>query len=160
MKFDSKVKTIIIIRRFFELVISEVALSAALTMLSMFEFASSFAVWIVSMITGVLFFYGINIWQLRSCFFDLRDYKLFYLLNLISCFAFAAVDFLLISILPATVYSLLFSITELFHLVIPKVSVLLSAALFHLICCVVVIVSPVGMSWLLEIPDTNPYETR
>ncbi len=158
LMFDFRTKCVITLRRFIELMISVAALSAVVTLFTRIRLSTSYTVFIISLAIGFVFFLGANIWQMRSCFFDLRNLKLFYTLNLIAYAAFAIVNIAVLLFCPTNVFTWTFLISKTISFIFTDVSEICAVLIFHGIGIVSVLLSTLGMYWLLDITNGEAEE--
>ena len=107
---------------------------------------------VVFMISAfVLAFTIFNFKNLRKCYFDIRNKKLFFMLNFLSNIIFACVNFVVLIFAKNEVYTWLFSITK--GLKFLDIDVIYSILLFHFVQLICIIVSPIGMGWIFDKND-------
>ena len=94
----------------------------------------------------VLAFTIFNFHNLRNCYFDLRNKKLFFMLNFLSYAIFAGVNFLVLMFADNVVYTWLFSITK--GLKFLYIDLIYSVLFFHFIQLACILVSTIGMEWI------------
>ena len=157
MEFDFAVRVRIVIRRFFELLILEVLLSAITTLLFVIKIITGLLT-LIALAVFVIVFFGINVWQMRCCYFDMRDLKLHYLLNLVALLLFSLINIGISSFFgDQRWYTYLFALTKVFGMFVQSISSEVSAVIFNIICVVTVFLSPIGMTWIADMPAENPY---
>lgn len=136
------------IRRFVEMFGFSLFFSAFGILLNFSGIAESGKMLAVCLSLGAVAFLLMNLHQLKQCFFDLRDKKLYYYANLGAYALFVIVSLLLYGLGGNTVYAWCFAITKFLRYMPLGISNLVSAMVFHLLLLGVVLAAPLGMDWI------------
>jgi len=155
LKLDSLLifigKLTVIFRRYLELLIIEVLLSAAIALLHDSKLITEFSFFTIFVCTFFVIFLIVNVRQTRHCYFDLRNKPWHYTLNIISCILFAATTYAIYKFTPYEVYRMTMSLTNVFKYIYLPCPIPVSAMLFHATTFVVTILAPIGMDKIIEI---------
>ena len=139
-------KRLVIFRRVAELLLPSIVFSVLITILNITGLVVKRHNVVFMISVFVVAFSIFNFTNLRKCYFDLRNKKLFFVLNLLSQAIFTAVNFTVLVIAESEVYTWLFSITK--GLKFLNVDLIYSVLIFHFIQLICIIVSPIGMEWI------------
>ena len=143
----------VVIRRFFEMLITCGILSAVAVTLNITGiFETRITVFFVSFIGAVLFF-CFNTSMLRNCYFDLKDRKLYFIANYISYALFGICTVVVYLCFSSAVYGWIFAITKFLKYTTLSFSTVGSAVFFHLLGGLMILLAPMGMSWIFMIDD-------
>ena len=143
----------VVLRRLRELLLSCFLLSVVATVLNIMNvIETSYGLMILLSIFS-LFFWVVNVRQMRDCYYDLKGDKSHYKLNLIAYMIFIAVNALLFLFVYFTkgeiskyIYTGIFALTKLFKYIPPYInSNFMSAAVFHAVGIVLVFIAPTGI---------------
>ncbi len=146
-------KRYVVYRRVAELLLPTIVFSFLITILNITALVvkrNSVVFMIMAFVAVFTFF---NFTNLRKCYFDLRNKKLFYTLNFLSQAIFTGVNFVFLVFEKNEIYTWLFAITK--GLKFLGVDVIYSVLLFHFIQLMCIIVSPIGMGWIFDKNDNN-----
>lgn len=139
-------KRFVVYRRVAELLLPCVALSFLITILNIKGLVLKRNS-VVLMISALVIAFSIfNFTNLRKCYFDIRNKKLFFMLNFLSHAIFAGINFLVLMFANGVVYTWLFSITK--GLKFLNVNLIYSVLLFHLLQLICIVAAPIGMGWI------------
>ena len=147
---EERLNRIIFIRRVLELLITEIVLSLIITILNVVGILTIRYKLFFAILLCIAAFVFINVFTMRSCFYDLRDRKLHYNLNFGAYFVFFAVNMLSYVILPNEVYTCLFSVTKVLRYALPQATNVTSALAFHAVGVLTVLMAPLGMGWVFD----------
>lgn len=139
----------IVILRFFELLITTVLLSVAVTALNIAGIIFSRTTLFLGTFLGTALFVFINIRRLRLCYFDVHSNFIYYSVNYAAYFIFAAVSFAIYKFCSNEVYTWMFAITK-FAKYIMEFSNVESALIFHGVGLLMILLAPLGMGWIFD----------
>lgn len=139
-------KRFVVYRRLAELFLVCFLFSALITFFNMSGLVVKRYRVVAMILAFVALFTFFNFRNLRKCYFDLCDKKLFFGLNFLSHAIFAAVNGALFVFASDEVYTWLFSITKC--LAFAKVDIIYSILIFHVIELICIITAPIGMGWI------------
>ena len=140
------IKRFVVYRRLAELLLICFLFSALITLLNMSALVVKRYHVVVMILAFVALFAFFNFRNLRKCYFDLRDRKLFFGLNFLSHAIFAAVNVTFFVFASDEIYTWLFAITKC--LAFAKVNIIYSILFFHIIGLICIITAPIGMGWI------------
>ncbi len=145
MNTEAPIKSYVVIRRVLELLLSAVILSASIVALNALGILRDkvLAVIITAVFQGA--FVWINLQQMRICYCNLNDKKLYYTLNLLSYFIFVILTYLAYFLMTKMTFLWIFSLTVLFAYF--NVNMPIAILMFHLIGIVCIFIAPLGLSW-------------
>ena len=146
-------KSYVVYRRVAELLVFGIILSVVITFLNISGLVIKRNSVVLMISAFVIVFTVFNFINLRNCYFDLRNKKLFFILNFLSNVIFAGVNFAVLVFAKNEVYTWLFSITK--GLKFLGVDVIYSVILFHFIQLLCIIVSTIGMEWIFDESDED-----
>lgn len=140
----------IVLRRLVELMLSCFILSLVATVLNLMNVIDTAYGLMILLGIFALFFWLVNVRQMRDCYYDIKGNKSYFKLNFIAYLLFMCVNGLLFLFVYFTggelsryVYTGIFAITKVFKYIPPYVnSNFLSGAVFHAVGIVLVFVSP------------------
>lgn len=146
-------KRFVIYRRVAELLLPCIVLSLLITFINITGLVvkRNSVVFMVSAFIAVFTIFNFN--NLRKCYFDMRNKKLFYLLNFLSNAIFAGINFAFLVFAKNEIYTWLFSITKVLKFL--DVGVVYSVLLFHSIQLICTVVSTIGMKWVFDENDED-----
>lgn len=153
MKPPAFKKRYVVYRRVAELLLPSIVLSFLITILNIAGLVVQRTGVVLMISAFALAFTIFNFKNLRKCYFDIRNKKLFFMLNFLSNIIFACVNFAVLIFAKNEVYTWLFSITK--GLKFLDVDVIYSILLFHFVQLICIIVSPIGMGWIFDKNDEN-----
>ena len=141
----------VVFRRLIELFLPSIIFSVLITTLNVSEIiVKRYAV--VIMITAfVVIFTVYNFRNLRKCYIDMRNEKLYYCLNFLSHVIFATGNILVFLLASNEFYTWVFSITK--GIAFLGAKTIISILLFHFIGLASVVIAPIGMEWVFEIRE-------
>ena len=102
----------------------------------------------------VVFFTIYNFRNLRRCYFDIRNKKLFFALNFLSHGIFATINLVFFALASNEVYAWLFSITKALTFI--DISIIYSIMFFHFIGLFCIVASTIGMQSIFD--EMEKYE--
>lgn len=140
------------IRRFFELLILCVALSASLTFLNMAGVLATERSLRISLIIGVVVFMVLNTMMLKLCYFAMRNNLNYFAVNTFVYLLFTALSLAIHFLCSNNCYTWLFAITKFVKYSNFHFDTIQSALIFHSIGLLTIILSPIGMSWVFKEP--------
>lgn len=146
-------KRLVVYRRLFELFLMCFLFSTLITLLNMSGLVVRRYHVVVMILAFVALFTFFNFRNLRKCYFDLCDKKLFYGLNFLSHAIFAVVNIATFVFASDEVYTWLFSITKC--LAFAKVNILYSILFFHVMELICIVTAPIGMGWIFRVEDNE-----
>ncbi len=136
------------VRRFLEMLFWSVFLSAFGILFNFSGIAGSKKMLMVFLTLGTLAYLLLNLHQLKQCFYDLQDKKMYYYSNFIAYFLFVIVSLLVYVLAGNTAYAWCFAITKFLRYSPLGISNLVSALIFHGLLLLVIIIAPIGMDWI------------
>ena len=145
----------ITIRRFFELLLVCVAISAVITLLGVFGLLTTRNRIFFGTLAGTIAFICINISMLRNCYFDLQGDRIYFLANISAYLIFAILSFAICFLCSNVVYAWLFSITKFARFTKAGLETHYSALIFHFIGFMTIFFSPIGMKPIIQLADDN-----
>ena len=141
-------KRYVVYRRVAELFLASIVLSAITIILNVSELVlKRNHIFIMIMFFAAVFTF-INFTNLRNCYFDLRNKKLFYTLNFLSQAIFLGINLFFLIFEKNKIYTWLFAVTKALKFI--DINIVYSVLIFHLIQMVCIVVSPIGMGWIFE----------
>ncbi len=143
----------VVFRRLRELMLSCFVLSLVAMVLNIMNVIETAYGLMILLSIFSLFFWVVNIRQMRDCYYDLKGDKSHFKLNLIAYLIFICVNALLFLFVYFTrgelsqyVYTGIFALTKLFKYLPPYInSNFMSAAVFHIVGIILVFVAPMGI---------------
>lgn len=144
-------KRFVVYRRVAELLLPTVVFSLLITIFNITGLVVKRNNVFFMILAFVLVFTIFNFKNLRNCYFDLRNKKLFFVLNFLSHAIFAGVNFAVLVFAKNEVYTWLFSITKV--LKFRGMDVIYSVLIFHSIQLMCIIASTIGMEWIFNEND-------
>lgn len=139
-------------RRLFELFFTSAAFSAALTVLNTEEILDGNIRFLPIVYIFAALFMIVNFIMMRNCYCDLRDNRLFWILNFSAYLIFLILSFS-VFLCSSKTYTWLFAITKFLRYTDTNITVVQSAAVFHLVGIAAVFLAPIGLGWVLECDD-------
>lgn len=144
----------VITRRFLELFILEVLLSAIFSALFHFQLLPSYlGIVTLVLIIELTVFIGLNTIMMRHCYIDLSNNFLYFILNFSANLIFGIVNLAFYFILNQKAYTWFFGIFKATS-IIANTGIFFSAAVFHLIMLLMICAAPFGIKRLQE-KNTN-----
>lgn len=140
------IKRLVVYRRLAELFLMCFLFSAMITLINMSGLVIKRYHVVIMILAFVALFTFFNFRNLRKCYFDLHDKKLFFGLNFLSHAIFAIVNAAMFVFASDEVYTWLFAITKC--LAFAKVNIVYSILIFHVIEIICIITAPIGMGWI------------
>ena len=144
-------KRFVVYRRVAELLLPSIVCSLLITIFNITGLVVKRNDVFFMILAFVLVFTIFNFKNLRNCYFDLRNKKLFFVLNFLSHAIFAGVNFAVLVFAKNEVYTWLFSITKV--LKFRGMDVIYSVLIFHSIQLMCIIASTIGMEWIFNEND-------
>lgn len=144
-KMNFMEKTMVVFRRFFELIVFEILASAGIALMVDAQVIHEKSIFAIVVVVFFVIFIAINVHQTRNCYFDLRDKLWHNVLNITAYLLLAAISFLVYKFLPYDVYRMTFSLANVFKYVYTPCPIILSAILFHITNLLAIILAPLGM---------------
>ena len=151
MNFPTQFKRFIVYRRLAEIFLPCIIFSTFITLFNVSGVVYKRYNVIIMILAFVLIFTIYNFIKLRRCYFDMRNKKLFYMLNFISHGIFAAVNIILFAFVPNKVYAWFFAITK--ALTFLNIDTIYSILFFHFVGLLCIVASPIGMKWIFDKGD-------
>ncbi|MBQ7976380.1 MAG: hypothetical protein IJ300_11900 [Clostridia bacterium] len=153
----------VILRRLKELMLSCFILSLVASVLNLMNIIDTVHGLMILLGLFSLFFWLVNIRQMRDCYADLKGDKVHFRLNIIAYLLFIGVNgifYLVIAItneeLARYVYTFIFALTKVFKYVPPYInSNFLSAVVFHAVGIAAVFIAPTGISFEISYKEQN-----
>lgn len=127
MKFSYKR---VVIRRFFELLITNLLISLLITIANVGELLATKAELSNGLLIGTALFLFINVRMLRNCYFDLEGKSGYYISNAIAY--------------------LFFALTKFIKYANFQISTLASVCIFHIIGILLIFIAPLGMEEIIN----------
>ena len=148
-------KHFVVYRRVAELLLPTIGFSALITILNIMELVVKRSSVVFMILAFAAAFTILNFTNLRKCYFDLRNKKLFFVLNFLSHFIFAAINFAVLVLANKEVYTWLFSITKGLKLL--DVELIYSVLIFHFVQLICIVASTIGMKWIFDENDEDEW---
>ncbi len=142
-------KTMVVFRRFMELLFFTVVASAAIALMKDAGAVKEPRVFAIIVLAIFLAFLITNVNQTRTCYLDLQSKGWHYALNIIAYLLFAGVTYLLYNFAPHEVYRMTMSLGNIIRYAYTPCPVYLSAIIFHVITFIVLLFAPVGMDEII-----------
>ncbi len=136
-----------IIRRFLELLISNAIISAIIATLNKLGILSTRPMLFWALLVGVILFVFINVFFLRNCYFELKERKRYYIVNIVAYVFYALLMFIINGIGWNQVYAWLFATTKVLRFTSVYLDTMYSALFFHGICLAMIFLAPFGVDW-------------
>lgn len=146
MKTQVFLKRFLVYRRLIELFLPSILFSVLITLFNISGLVVKRDSVIVMIAACTAIFAICNVRNLRRCYFDMRNKKLFYGLNFLSHIIFAAVNFAMFEFTSNETYAWFFSITK--SLTFFNIDTIYSILFFHFIGLLCIVISPIGMKWI------------
>lgn len=141
-------KSFVVYRRIAELLLPSLFFSLLITFLNISGLVIKRNSVIFMLLVFMTIFTIFNFRNLRKCYFDMRNKKLFYKLNFLSNAIFAGINFAFLVFAKNEVYAWLFSITKVLRFL--DMNVVYSVLLFHFIQLICIFASTIGMGWIFN----------
>ena len=141
-------KRFVVYRRVAELLLPSVFSSAVITLLNITGIVAKRTSLLVMISVFVLVFTVLNLRNLRNCYYDICNKKLFFILNFSAYAIFAAINFAVLAFAKSEVYAWVFSITKGLRFL--YVDIIYSVLLFHFIQLMCIIGATIGMEWIFD----------
>ena len=138
----------VVYRRLIELFLPSIIFSVIITFLNVSEIIVKRFNVVILITAFVAIFTVYNFNNLRKCYVDIRNKKLYYCLNFLSLVIFAAGNILVFLLASNEIYTWMFSITKGITFIGAKT--ITSILMFHIIGFVCIVTAPIGMGWLFE----------
>ena len=139
-------KRLVVYRRLIELFLPCIILSVIITLLNASGLVLKRVNVVIMVSVCVCIFTVYNFFNLRNCYHDLCNKKLYYELNLLSYAIFAVANMLLYAFASNEVYTWLFSITKALTFI--DINTIYSILCFHFIELICIFASTIGMEWI------------
>ena len=144
---NSAVSSIYVVyRRLTELFLPCIVFSVIITMLNVSGMVVKRINVVIMILVCMSIFTIYNFFNLRKCYFDLCNKKLYFTLNFLSYAIFAMVNMLFYVFAPNEAYTWLFSITKALTFV--GINTIYSVLLFHFVELICIFASMIGMEWI------------
>ena len=141
-------KRLVVYRRLIELFLPSIIFSVLITFLNVSEIIVKRYGVVIMIAAFVMVFTVYNYKNLRKCYVDVRNEKLYYCLNFLSHIIFAAGNILIFFLASNEIYTWIFSITKVIAFLGTKT--ITSILIFHLIGLISIVIAPIGMEWVFE----------
>lgn len=148
MKSDVPSKRLLLNRRLAELFLPCIIFSAVITLLNITGILVKRSQVVIVMLVCIGVFTYYNFSNLRQCYFDLRNKRIYFVFNLLAHAIFAAVNMLLYAFAPSEAYAWLFSVTKV--LIFIDIDPIYSVLAFHLIEIICIFAATIGMNWIFK----------
>ena len=148
-------KRYVVYRRVAELLLPCIVLSMVITFLNISGLVVRRNSVVLMISAFVIVFTVFNFINLRKCYFDMCDKKLFFILNFLSHAIFAGINFAFLAFAKNEIYAWLFSITK--GLKFLDVGIIYSVLLFHFIQLICIVASTIGMEWIFYEKDEGEW---
>ncbi|MBQ8764908.1 MAG: hypothetical protein IJZ12_03185 [Clostridia bacterium] len=136
-------------RRFMEIAGSCVLLSAVISFLCKCNaLPDGSGELVIGLYIATAIFIVINIWMMRGCYYELKDTKVYFIVNYSAYIVFGLITILAYKLFSAEVYTWLFAITKFARYTNLYLPTVYSAAIFHAIMVIGIFLAPIGMSWV------------
>lgn len=146
----------VIFRRFVELLFTEVILSLIVTTLNVAKLLTTQIELFIALFLGVCTFVLINIFQMRHCYFDLKNKTQYYSSNFTAYTIFIILQIIVYICSDVYMFTWLFAITKCAKYLFWGLPVIVAVMIFHLIGISTILVSPIGMDWVFFLEDEDP----
>lgn len=107
----------------------------------------------ITLLIVAIIFIVCNVFMLRQCYFDLRDPRMYYILNFAAYGIFMLITAVVYKGFGRVVFSWMFNALKLLTYTDFDLSAVHSTAVMHAIMLVVIAIAPIGMEWIFDIPD-------
>jgi len=143
----------IVIRRFFELLITCAVVSVVITFLHVTDMLVTDNSLCAVLLIGVTVFVFLNVRMLRLCYYEMKSNSIYLLVNISAYLLFAAICFIVHLFCSKECFTWIFAITKFARYSNFNLETLYSAVLFHIIGICMVMLAPIGMSWIFMYDD-------
>ncbi len=140
----------VVIRRFFELLITNFLISLLIIIANVGEILATKAELSKGLLIGTALFLFINVRMLRNCYFDLEGKSGYYLSNAIAYLLFALLSIFLYFFTTDEIYTWLFALTKFIRYTNFQVSTFISVCTFHIIGIFLIFIAPLGMAEIIN----------
>lgn len=144
---------IITIRRFFELLLTCVLVSAGLTCLNVQGVLATHDALCAGALVGVAVFVLVNIPMLRGCYFEFENNFLYFAVNLSAYACFFGAWFAVYRFGSNECFTWMFALTKVVRYSNLALSTLHSGLLFHAVGLLMILFAPIGMNWVFMQED-------
>lgn len=135
--------------RFLEIVGSCVLLSAVISFLCKCNaLPDGSGELVIGLYIAAALFIVINIWMMRGCYYELKDTKVYFIVNYSAYIIFGLITILAYKLFSAEVYTWLFAITKFARYTNLYLPTVYSVAIFHTVMGITIFLAPIGMSWV------------
>lgn len=135
----------VVIRRFFELLITNLLLSIFIITVNVVGILATKTELSFGLVTGTVVFLYINVRMLRNCYFDLDGKLEYYTSNAIAYLLFAVLNVLSYFFVADEIYTWFFALTKFIVYTNYEISSFISLCLFHIVGIISILLSPIGM---------------
>lgn len=148
---EKNLKTIAVTssKRFAEILLVNMVLSAFVTALNFVGILNSQQQIFHALLVGVFMSLAINIALMRQCYYDLTNRMIYYTSNYIAYFLFMVVNLVVGAVFDEYVYAWMFSLAKVARFSHHQVSSLVSAFIFNGVMFISINFAPIGMGWLI-----------
>ncbi len=140
----------VIVLRFSELFFVNTAISMVLVVLNKVNILQSRGALLLGTLVGIAVFAVINFRMLRQCYFDLKGGLAYYIANTAAYLLYVLLGIAVYIVFSNRVYTLFFALTKFLRYTALDISLLCSAAVFHVIGLALIFSAPIGMGWIFE----------
>lgn len=137
------------VKRFLELVLSSLAMSALVTMFNKTNLLNTMPLVLFALMLAWIVFLIFNIVRMRDCFFELDNAWIHYAANIVSYVAFGYLSLLFYRI-SNVAYAWFFGIAKMMQYSPFGINTYESLVFFHMVGAFMVIIAPVGMGRMMK----------
>lgn len=143
----------VIIRRFLEMFIPCAVYSAIAVVLNITGLITARNSVFILTLLGVIFWFFLNWYMLKCCYFALRNRKIYYISNFIAYAIFGICALVAYLCFSSAVYGWVFAIAKFLKYTKFAVSTFQSTVWFYLLGGFTIFLAPVGMDWIFLIDE-------
>lgn len=144
----------IVLRRFLEFFLIEVAFSAVFTLVFHFFVTPYKIVAVICSVIGVIAYFAIQGVMLRHCYFDLWPNRTgYYIWNSLAYIPVLLINVILYFILRPSHYTYFYFITKVLYFFDASFDSLYSTVIFHAIAILSIFMAPIGMKRIIAAVD-------
>lgn len=103
---------------------------------------------VIGLYIAMAIFIVINIWMMRGCYYELKDTKVYFIVNYSAYIVFGLITILVYNLFSTEVYTWFFAITKFARYTNLYLPTVYSAAVFHTVIGIAIFLAPIGMSWV------------
>lgn len=137
-------------RRFINLILLNSIISFSLTVMNVLDILKTRNQLSLGIFIGAVIFYAVTLWRLKRCYYDIRNKKVYYFINIVSYSLFALFGYLIYFLGFEQLYTFLYATTKIIRFTAFSPPIPVSALLFHAIGFAMVFVAPIGMGWAFK----------